>query len=211
MYKFILLLNKFYKHIIFLFIICGCGFGAYYYFDFLKNDEIKKDGKLYAEYIFSLNEMQSDKTKEIDLSLIENKKNNFGAMSKISIAQNLIEEKKFEEAKAKLQQIFLDNKFNKVLTDYAKFIYAEILLLEKKFDELDIFFEKNNIFANNSDFIFKDNIYETAILSYISNNKLDQARNFIANYKKENNDKKSEKNSMNERIKQYEIFIKYKN
>jgi hypothetical protein len=203
MINFFVFLNKYYKYFIF-FLITLCLLGAsYLYFENLKQEKIRKNGHT---YISSFLENKNDDDQK-NLSLIENENDNFGLLAKLSIIQNLIAKSNLEEAKTKLKQISENKKFDNIFRHYAIYLYSQILISEKKFVEFDQLIEKENILSDNSDFVFKDNIFELIIISYKEQNQIDKAKDILYKIKK---NKEQFPNTLFERIKQIEVSLLYK-
>lgn len=200
--------NKYYKHLIFIFVIIFAFFVSFLYFDNLKKNKIKKDGQTYINFLLSNSDGQSQINNQSyeELKSIENDENNFGILSKLSIVQNFIAKSDFNLAKTKLRDIFSNKNSQKIFKDYAILLYSKILISEKKFDELIKFAEKYEILENQDDFSFKLNIIELLIIAYFNQNKIDKAIDLVEKIKISEGENQK---TVSERIKQLEIFVKY--
>jgi predicted negative regulator of RcsB-dependent stress response len=209
MTSFLIFLNKYYKHLLFILVIIFALLASFIYFDNLNKNQIKKDGFTYINSLLSNlgNEGQNNKNFQNDLKLIENNKNYFGIFSKILLTQDFLKESDYIQAKNKLEEIFQNKKNEKIINDYAIFLYSKILISEKKFDDFLSFVKQRNILDQTNQYTFFQNIAEYIIISYIKQNQFEEAINLIEKIKKDDTIK--DQKTIGERINQLEIFAKY--
>jgi hypothetical protein len=210
MNHFLIFFSKYYKYLIFTFIILFLAGVSYFYFENLNKSQIKKDGLNYINFILKKSENQNQEIGQEEystLEMIENRKSNFGLLAKLSVAQNFIEKLDFVNAKKKISEILEKKSNNKIIADYALFLYLQILISKAEYVEFDKIFDKKKfLLLEKNHFVFKENVLELAMISYIEQNKIEELRNLIDKIQK--NEEKFSTTCL-ERIRQLEISRKY--
>lgn len=208
----LIFVSKFYKHAIFFIIITILIFSSYLYFDFLKIGEIKKDGNNYIKYIIESSKSESQNYDSSVLELIQNKPSNFGLIAKLNIINTLIldqknndYESKLKEAKIKLVEIFKNKSNDKIIRDFSLLIYLKLFIKEKNYSgfEKELIEYKKEIDEN---YVFKAGFDELNLISLISQNKNQEAKDLINLMKKNYLDS----SDIIYFIKQFELYLNYK-
>lgn len=211
MNKIFIFFSKYYKYLIFIFIISCLSGASYLYFQDLSKNQIKKDGINYIDFVLKTSENQNQEITQDEyssLKMIENSKNSFGVLAKLTIAQDLLAKADFDLAKTKLSEIFENKTNDKIIKDYAFLLFSQILVSQKKYEEFDKILDEKKFLKENNEFVFKENLFELAILSSIKQNKNEKLNDLI-DLIKQNKEKFSGTNTFLERINQFEVSMKY--
>lgn len=174
----VLFYEKYYKYILSIVIlIVIIGFGLFFYKQ-KNNEKIAAIGDKYLKAIFNNNNDQNARNNVSDSlrQIRDEKYSDYATLSALILAQDAINSKNIAEIDANLLTIIDNHKSNKVLSDYALYLYAQNLLARNNNQKFAEIIDK----LNDNNFTYKDNAIELIALYNIGANKTEEAKKILS-------------------------------
>lgn len=168
--------DKYYKYILSLLILIIIIGSVLFFYKKNHNEKIALIGDKYLKSIFNNDPNEKNNIVENLRQIRDKKYSDYATLSALILAQEAINSKNIAEIDKNLLSIIDNSSSNKILADYALYLYAQNLLARNNIQKFSELISK----LKDKNFTYRGNVFELIALYHISSNENNEAKKILA-------------------------------